>query len=381
MRGGYYLMARGWMDHPAIATNEPFTRREAWVWLIENAAFRDTRLNVFGKTINVQRGQLCRSYRDLAASWGWSLGSVQRYVTRLETDTLIDTLPDTKRLLITICNYDKYQSPWENGDTPSDTEQNTNLIQQRYTSDTQKKEGKEGKQEEVSSLRSLTPPEGAQAIAEIAQIATATATAAAVEGPAEAELPGLLGPISYRQTAAGKPERPDPIARRLPEDWMPSQDDIAYANDRGLDAAAVAEDFRGWWLAKGGKDARKTNWTLTWQGWCRRDAERKKMRGKSTHRADPAKPATPRQIPEHAGGWVVAAVIEQCNSITNCYGEGCWPGFDLAIADALEAGAHPDWHIFPIMRDIQRRGNWREIGSARFFTAAIETRRNKGVAA
>lgn len=63
-------------------------------------------------------------------------------------------------------------------------------------------------------------------------------------------------------------------AARLPDDWQPSDADRAYASDLGLDVDRVAADFRGYWLAKAGKDAAKLDWSLTWQGWCRRQADR-----------------------------------------------------------------------------------------------------------
>ncbi len=72
--------------------------------------------------------------------------------------------------------------------------------------------------------------------------------------------------------------RSDPKGERLPRNWQPPFEDAAYARERGLDPLRVAEDFRGYWLAKPGKEARKTDWSLTWQGWCRREADRRGCR-------------------------------------------------------------------------------------------------------
>ncbi len=71
---------------------------------------------------------------------------------------------------------------------------------------------------------------------------------------------------------------PKKTASRLPEDWRPSNADRQYAVDLGLSVNRTAEDFRGYWLAKAGKDAVKLDWSLTWQGWCRREAERRGTR-------------------------------------------------------------------------------------------------------
>lgn len=65
---------------------------------------------------------------------------------------------------------------------------------------------------------------------------------------------------------------------RLREDWRPSSTDQEYAARLGLDVARVAEDFRGYWCAKPGKDGRKANWSLTWQNWCRREVDKRGAR-------------------------------------------------------------------------------------------------------
>lgn len=153
--GGFYLMARGWMDNPALQTSEPFSRPQAWIWLIEHAAYAETRQDVGGKTVTVFRGQLSTSYRMLGAEWRRPIAWVQRFIRRLQTDTMVDTATDTGRLLITICNYDKYQCAPRAGDTPPDTP----AIRERYTGDTQKNQGKESKREESPRGRGReTPP-------------------------------------------------------------------------------------------------------------------------------------------------------------------------------------------------------------------------------
>jgi hypothetical protein len=63
-------------------------------------------------------------------------------------------------------------------------------------------------------------------------------------------------------------------ARRLPPDWQPSPEDAGYADQIGLDARRVSENFRDYWHAKSGASATKMDWSATWRTWCRREAER-----------------------------------------------------------------------------------------------------------
>lgn len=80
---------------------------------------------------------------------------------------------------------------------------------------------------------------------------------------------------------------------RLPPDWQPNLDDRAYAEGLGLDATRIAEAFRDYWHAKAGKDAVKLDWSATWRGWCRREAER--GGGGASPRAPPASKADQRR--------------------------------------------------------------------------------------
>lgn len=138
---GWYLMHRGWMDHP-VFRSEAFSRRDAFVWLIEEAAFKPTVVALPGRSLRLERGQLSHSTRFMAAAWRWSEPKVRRYLTSLRQAKIIDAETDAGQTVITICNYDKYQLSSETGDAASDAQ----VTHQRRTSDAKKKEGKEIKE-------------------------------------------------------------------------------------------------------------------------------------------------------------------------------------------------------------------------------------------
>lgn len=68
-----------------------------------------------------------------------------------------------------------------------------------------------------------------------------------------------------------KEQKQEQRATRLPADWQPSADDLAWAAAErpDLDVQAETENFRDHWLAKPGKDATKLDWRLTWRKWIR----------------------------------------------------------------------------------------------------------------
>jgi uncharacterized protein YdaU (DUF1376 family) len=90
-----------------------------------------------------------------------------------------------------------------------------------------------------------------------------------------------------------EPPSPPSVVRsprgcRLPDGWLPSDADRDFADGLGLDAGAVAAQFRDYWHAKAGKDAVKLDWPATWRGWCRREAENRGKRGAGPARAPSA---------------------------------------------------------------------------------------------
>lgn len=128
---GFIAMQRKVRNHP-LFRGDP-ARLGAWTWLLLTACWRDTEYDIKGKTITLKRGQLCASVRQLADEWGWSKSTVDRFVTRLETETMIEREAGHGKLVITICNYDKYQDPISVKRDSSGTPDGTAAGQQRDT--------------------------------------------------------------------------------------------------------------------------------------------------------------------------------------------------------------------------------------------------------
>lgn len=107
------------------------------------------------------------------------------------------------------------------------------------------------------------------------------------KGKEEREAPLRSAPPSDLLDAA-PPSKPDARGTRLPEDWEPDEPGRAYASGLGLDVESTSEDFRRYWCAKAGKDARKVSWPLTWQTWCKR-ASQDRMRRRGPPQQKPGK--------------------------------------------------------------------------------------------
>jgi len=122
---GYVAMSRDWQDHDIFAGDE-FSRRDAWAWLIANAAWRTEAVVIGRRKVEIQRGEMTHSVRFLAEKWGWSKSAVARFLTKLQKEKMVEiravtsgtvsgtvcgTETGTVQSVISICNYDKFQTP------------------------------------------------------------------------------------------------------------------------------------------------------------------------------------------------------------------------------------------------------------------------------
>jgi len=107
---------------------ESFSRGQAWVDLLLWANWKDNYVPIEGVPILIKRGQHLTSQTKLAARWKWSRAKVQRFLNGLKTMQRIEQQTSTQYTLITICNYDKYQT-WA-----QDNEQQTRQQTKQRTS-------------------------------------------------------------------------------------------------------------------------------------------------------------------------------------------------------------------------------------------------------
>jgi hypothetical protein len=145
---GFIAMDRGALDHPLLKDADRF---RAWFWLIANAAWKPTRTRIKGTMVEIDRGDLTFSVRFLADNWGWSKSRVDRFLSDLRDEGMIETrskigttaghVAGQGQSIITICNYDKYQSSNDADRDNGDAENGTTAGQRRDNSGTNKNKG------------------------------------------------------------------------------------------------------------------------------------------------------------------------------------------------------------------------------------------------
>lgn len=159
---GYVKLHRGWRDN-AIFRGE-FSRADAWVWLIEHAAWKPAKARIKGQPVELARGELSFSVRFMAAKWGWSKSRVDRFLAELEAENMVKITAKSRdnsgtttgttaghpagqgASIISLCNYDKYQGRDDTERDNAQSESGTSAFQNRD----EEEEGKKGKKEETT---------------------------------------------------------------------------------------------------------------------------------------------------------------------------------------------------------------------------------------
>ena len=98
----------------------------------------------------------------------------------------------------------------------------------------------------------------------------------------------VLETETERETEAEAEKRQTPRKRgtRIPPDWRPTESDVEYAVERGVDVDGAAEAFKDWWTAAAGRNSTKRDWSAAWRIWVRNNRERRSNQGNRTSQAE-----------------------------------------------------------------------------------------------
>lgn len=254
----WYLMQRGWQSSSFFGSDE-FSRRDAWIWLIEAAAWAPTRAEIGRKRVQLERGELCHSVRFLADQWIWSKSKVSRFLNDLERASMIATRVVGRNAgqnppksgtgnreivgrgagrgagqperIITICNYAIYQ----------DANNPTRDATRDATWDSEKEN------------RGTPPPDLWDATRD------------------------KVKEIKQKEDSLGAASRGTPgSGTRLPDGWEPApltgKSAIAAARMGREQVDLHLERFGNYWRGLSGQRARKSDWDATWRNWLLKEA-------------------------------------------------------------------------------------------------------------
>ena len=142
----YYIpISRRLFEHQLWCEERIYSRFEAWLDLIQSARFEDTKQLIGNRFIEVKRRQMLASLRFLAGRWQWSTKKVNSFLDLLIQDKMIikETPKETGQTVITICNYDKYNSQIIQEETEKKQQGNTKETPRKQQGNKVNKDKKE----------------------------------------------------------------------------------------------------------------------------------------------------------------------------------------------------------------------------------------------
>lgn len=211
---GWFAVSRGITSHP-LFKGKP-DRLAVWMWLLDNAVWKDTTHDVKGHTVEVPRGSVCVSERHISKECGVGYQVVRTAIKRFTTEHMVNTKVTHGKNVITLCNYSKYQD--------LEKPYNATLTQPQRNANAQKEQGnKVTKEQKEDSLSPSAPKK--------------------------------------------------PSGSRLSQDWFLPKSWGDYGIEKGATPELIrteSENFKDYWISVAGAKARKADWEATWRGWIRR---------------------------------------------------------------------------------------------------------------
>lgn len=123
---GWIKLHRQLQDCCIWQKNEPFDSRSAWIDLLLSSTHKQKKMVVDNEVFLIERGSFMTSILKLSDKWKWSRGKVNRYLSFLESEHMIETKRTPKGTLVTIVKYEDFQGDYiRRGTTVGTTDSTT----------------------------------------------------------------------------------------------------------------------------------------------------------------------------------------------------------------------------------------------------------------
>ncbi|HII0972757.1 TPA: DnaD domain protein [Staphylococcus aureus] len=107
---GWISIDRSIQNHWLFKEKRTFSKFEAWIYLLMEANHSKAKVPIGNQIVTVERGQRLTSILTLSDLFNWSRFKVKTFLDLLESDGMLEVKTTSKYALITIVNYDFYQS-------------------------------------------------------------------------------------------------------------------------------------------------------------------------------------------------------------------------------------------------------------------------------
>ncbi|HAR2861505.1 TPA: DnaD domain-containing protein [Staphylococcus aureus] len=107
---GWISIDRSIQNHWLFKEKRTFSKFEAWIYLLMEANHSKAKVPIGNQIVTVERGQRLTSILTFSDLFNWSRFKVKTFLDLLESDGMLEVKTTSKYALITIVNYDFYQS-------------------------------------------------------------------------------------------------------------------------------------------------------------------------------------------------------------------------------------------------------------------------------
>ncbi|HHE6883540.1 TPA: DnaD domain protein [Staphylococcus aureus] len=160
---GWISIDRSIQNHWLFKEKRTFSKFEAWIYLLMEANHSKAKVPIGNQVVTVERGQRLTSILTLSDLFNWSRFKVKTFLDLLESDGMLEVKTTSKYTLITIVNYDFYQSEQGRNQHQNDIkptskqhQSNINPTSKQHQTNTNNNDNKDNNEKNVNNEKKKT---------------------------------------------------------------------------------------------------------------------------------------------------------------------------------------------------------------------------------
>ncbi|HDJ4128223.1 TPA: DnaD domain-containing protein [Staphylococcus aureus] len=160
---GWISIDRSIQNHWLFKEKRTFSKFEAWIYLLMEANHSKAKVPIGNQIVTVERGQRLTSILILSDLFNWSRFKVKTFLDLLESDGMLEVKTTSKYTLITIVNYDFYQSEQGRNQHQNDIkptskqhQSNINPTSKQHQTNTNNNDNKDNNEKNVNNEKKKT---------------------------------------------------------------------------------------------------------------------------------------------------------------------------------------------------------------------------------
>ncbi|HCX9903690.1 TPA: DnaD domain-containing protein [Staphylococcus aureus] len=160
---GWISIDRSIQNHWLFKEKRTFSKFEAWIYLLMEANHSKAKVPIGNQIVTFERGQRLTSILTLSDLFNWSRFKVKTFLDLLESDGMLEVKTTSKYTLITIVNYDFYQSEQGRNQHQNDIkptskqhQSNINPTSKQHQTNTNNNDNKDNNEKNVNNEKKKT---------------------------------------------------------------------------------------------------------------------------------------------------------------------------------------------------------------------------------